>query len=176
MEGASAVVAKDTAGAGDYRGVSDPGFKFRLERVHWLRRQGERRAQEKLAASLQRQVEGERTLDELEREIESAHGSQRAAAGGRGERPLRSGEELVAIDAYLGRLEGSRAAATEALRARVGEVEDDRRRLRAAASARQALDRLRGRRLDEHKLKAARAEGAQLDELALAAHRRGRSA
>jgi flagellar protein FliJ len=161
---------------GDYRGVRDPGFRFRLERVHWLRRQSERSAQEALAASLGRQLDSERALGELDARIETAHGAERAAAGGAGERPLRSGEELVAMEAYLGRLEGSRAAAAQALRERVGQVEDDRRRLLAAASARQALDRLRGRRLGEHRRAAARAEGAQLDELALAGHRRRRVA
>ena len=158
------------------RDVSDPGFRFRLERVHWLRRQSERSAQEALAVSLERQLDGERALGDLDARIESAHGSERAAASAFGERPLRSGEELVAMEAYLGRLEGSRAAAARALREREGQVEDDRQRLLAAASARQALDRLRGRRLGEHRRAAARAEGAQLDELALAAHRRRRAA
>ncbi len=150
-------------------GVRDPGFRFRLERVHWLRKQSERSAQEALAASLERQLDSERAVDSLDERIEAAHGSQRSTASA-------SGEELVAMDAYLGRLEGSRAAAAQALRLRQGEVEEERRRLLAAASARQALDRLRGRRLGEHRLAAARAEGAQLDELALAAHRRGRAA
>lgn len=160
---------------GDYRGVNDPGFKFRLERVHWLRRQSERSAQEALAVSLERRLDSERALGELDQRIESAHEAERSSAEAGG-RQLRSGEELVAIEAYLGRLRGSRAAAARDLREREGAVEDDRRRLLAAASARQALDRLRGRRLGEHRRETARLEGAQLDELALAAHRRGRAA
>lgn len=156
--------------------MRDSGFRFRLERVHWLRRQGERRAQEALAASLERQLDGERALMELDEEIASAHERERSATAAAGERPLRGGGELVATDAYRNRLEGSRAAAAWELRERRGEVEEDRRRLLDAAGARQALDRLRDRRLDEHRLATARAEGAQLDELALAAHRRGRAA
>jgi flagellar export protein FliJ len=154
--------------------VKDPGFRFRLERVHWLRQQSERSAQEALAASLGRRQDSERSLRALDERIEGAHVAERSAAGNGGE--LRSGEELVAMEAYLGRLEGSRAAAASRLREREGEVEAERRRLLAAASARQALDRLRGRRLGEHRREMARKEGAQLDELALAAHRRGRAA
>jgi len=156
--------------------VSDPGFRFRLERVHWLRRQSERSAQEALAVSLERRLDGERALGELDTRIERAHGAERDAGGAGSQRPPRSGEELVAMEAYLGRLQGSRAAAARTLREREGQVDDDRRKLLAAASARQALDRLRGRRLGEHRREVARAEGAQLDELALAAHRRERAA
>ncbi|HVO54557.1 MAG TPA: flagellar export protein FliJ [Solirubrobacterales bacterium] len=155
--------------------MKDPGFRFRLERVHWLRQQSERSAQEALAASLRRRLDSERSLSELDARIEDAHVAEREAAASGG-RVLRSGEELVAIEVYLGRLRGSRAAAARTLHEREGEVEVERRRLLAAASARHALDRLRGRRLGEHRREAARREGAQIDELALAAHRRGRAA
>jgi len=156
--------------------VRDSGFRFRLERVHWLRRQTERGAKEALAASVGRRLEDERALEQIDETIELAQGFERAAASGVGERQMRSGEELIAMDAYLGRLEGSRAAAARNLTEREREVDDDRRRLLAAARARQALDRLRSRRLDEYQREAARREGAQLDELALASHRRGRAA
>ncbi len=156
--------------------MSDSGFKFRLERVHWLRRQSERSAQEALAISLGRRLDGERSLRRIDASIEDARASERAAVAAPGERPLRSGEDLVAMDAYLERLVGSRAAAARDLAEREGEVAERRRRLLAAARERQALDRLRGRRLGEHRRETARLEGAQLDELALAAHRRGRAA
>lgn len=144
--------------------------------MRWLRQQTERRAQEELAASLGRHREGEISLLEVDASIERAHESERAAAAAPGEELLRSGDELVAMEAYLVRLAGTRAAAARTLAERESEVDARRRSLIAAARERQALDRLRGRRLGEHRLAAARAEGAQLDELALAAHRRGRAA
>lgn len=140
--------------------------------MHWLRRQSERQAQEALAASLGRQLECERSLHEIDAMISGAQESERAAADPAGERQLRSGEELVAMEAYLERLAGNRAAAARLLNEQEGAVDSDRDRLLEAARERQALDRLRGKRLREHREEAARAEGEQLDELALAAHRR----
>ncbi len=156
--------------------MSDKAFKFRLERVRWLRQQTERRAQRELAASLGLRLESERSLREVDASIESARESERAAADHGAGSELRSGEEMVAMEIYLDRLAGSRAAAARRLAERNGEVEDRRRGLLAAARERQALDRLRGRRLSEHRQEAARAEGAALDEMALAAHRRDRAA
>lgn len=156
--------------------MRDQAFRFRLERVHGLRRQAERSAQEALAASLGRRRDSERSLREIEATIETARQAERLAAGGAGERPLRSGDELAAVSAYMERLAGNRAAASDDLCAREGEVETSRRGLLAAARERQALDRLRERRRAEHEREAARAEGAAIDELALAVHRRGRAA
>lgn len=156
--------------------MRDRPFRFRLERVRWLRQQNERSAQEALAASLGRSAAGERSLRQIDETIESAHESSRAAANAPTTGQLRSGEELLAMDVYLERLAGSRAAVARELAQRRIEVEADRRRLLAAARERQALDRLRGRRKSEHEREQARSEGAELDELALAAHRRGRTA
>ena len=157
-------------------GVSDQAVRFRLERVHGLRGQAERSAQEALAASRGRQVDSERSLREIEATIEGARETERRSATGQGERPLRDGNELAAVSAYMERLSGNRAAAARDLCDRDGEVEASRSGLLAAARERQALDRLRERRLAEHTRKAARAEGAAIDELALAVHRRGRAA
>lgn len=156
--------------------MREQAFQFRLERVHGLRRQAERSAQEALAASLGRQLDSERSLGEIEATIEGARAAERLAATESGERVLRSGDELTAANAYLERLAGSRAAAVRDLSERECEVEQSRRGLLDAARERQALDRLRERRLAEHEREAARAEGAQIDELALAVHRRGRAA
>ena len=156
--------------------MSDKAFKFRLERVRWLRQQTEQRAQQELATSLGRRLDSELALGEIDASIEGARESERAAAGATAEGRLRGGEEMVAMELYLERLAGSRAAAARRLAERNGEVDDRRRGLLAAARERQALDRLRGRRLSEHRQEAARVEGAALDEMALAAHRRGRAA
>lgn len=156
--------------------MSDQVFRFRLERVHGLRRQAERSAQEALAASLGRRLESERALGELEATIEGAREAEREAATGAGERVLRSGSDLIAVNAYMERLAGNRAAAVRDLGEREGDVVASRQGLLVAARERQAMDRLRERRQAEHLREAARVEGAQLDELALAVHRRGRAA
>lgn len=156
--------------------MSKTVFRFRLERVRRLRKQAERAAQEELAASLGRRNEGERSLQAIDAEIDGAIAAERRAAGGASPAPARSGNELVAMDAYLERLAGSRAAAVRELALREAEVEERRDALLDAARERQALDRLRERRRSEHERDALRAEGGQLDELGLAAHRRGRAA
>jgi flagellar FliJ protein len=153
--------------------VNDKVFRFRLERVRWLRQQTEQRAQEELAASLGCRMESERSLNEVDASIESAREAERSASYAEA---ARTGEEMRAMENYLVRLAGSRAAAARNLAERNGEVDDRRRNLLAAARERQALDRLRGRRLSEHRQETARAEGAELDELALSAHRRGKAA
>jgi flagellar FliJ protein len=154
--------------------VTERPFRFRLERLRWLRQQAERSAQEELAASLGRQRSDERSLREIEATIAGARESERAAAAPSD--PPRSGSELAAANAYLERLAGRRALAARELAASSGEVDERRRSLQLAARERRALDRLRDRRRAEHSLEATRSEGAQLDELALAAHRRGRAA
>lgn len=143
--------------------------------MRWLRQQTERSAQEELATSIGRRLSSERSLQEIDATIEGAQESERSAARDGGAQ-ARSGEELLAMDAYLERLAGTRAAAARNLAESEGEVADRRGTLVAAARERQALDRLRDRRLAEHRQEATRAEGGQLDELALAAHRRGSSA
>jgi hypothetical protein len=61
-------------------GVKDPWFRFRLERVPWLRQQSERSGQEALVASLERRSESERRLREVDERIESARLGSRLAA------------------------------------------------------------------------------------------------
>lgn len=150
--------------------MKEPVFRFRLERVHSLRKQAERAAQESLASSLGRRREGERSLDDIDRRIEAARSAARRDSGEPG--ATATGSDLRAADRYLERLAGRRASAVRDLRQREVEVEERRRELLEAARERQALDRLRGRRRSEHRLAAARAEGEHLDELALAVHRR----
>lgn len=151
--------------------MNDPAFRFRLERVHSLRKQAERAAQESLANSLGRHQDGERSLQDVEATIAAARAASRRTAHEAGGLPA-TGSDLQAVDMYLERLSGRRASAVRYLLEREAEVADRRRSLLAAARERQALDRLRGRRRSEHERAAARAEGEQLDELALAVHRR----
>lgn len=149
--------------------MTERGFKFRLERVHDIRRQRERGAQEELAVALGRQAGEEAALGLVDASIAEAREQVRGASGC-GE--VLSGTDLAASQAYLERLAGRRAVAVRDLNASRDEVGRRRGDLEVAARERQALDRLRDRRRAEHDRELARAEGAQLDELALAGHRR----
>jgi flagellar FliJ protein len=140
--------------------------------VHDIRRQRERGAQEELAAALGKQAGEEAALGEVDATIADACERIRGASG-YGE--VRSGIDLAASQAYLERLAGRRAVAVRDLNASRDEVGRRRSALEAAARERQALDRLRDRRRAEHDREVARAESAQLDELALAGHRRRRA-
>jgi flagellar FliJ protein len=149
--------------------VTERPFRFRLERVHDIRRQRERGAQEGLAAALGRQAGEEAALGQVDATIEDARERFRGGAAGG---DLRPADQLAASQAYLERLAGRRAVAVRDLNASRDEVGKRRRELEAAARERQALDRLRDRRRAEHLRELARGESAQLDELAIAGHRR----
>jgi flagellar FliJ protein len=151
--------------------VTERPFRFRLERVHDIRRQRERGAQEGLAAALGRQAGEEAALGQVDATIEDARERFRGGAGGN----LHPADQLAASHAYLERLAGRRAVAVRDLNASRDEVGERRRELEAAARERQALDRLRDRRQAEHVRELARGESAQLDELAIAGHRRRRA-
>ncbi|MFT3865954.1 MAG: flagellar export protein FliJ [Solirubrobacterales bacterium] len=153
--------------------MTERPFRFRLERVHDIRKQKERGAQEELAAALGREADEERGLAGVDATIEGARERFRDVASGADE--ALPGSDLAATNAYLERLAGRRAVAVRDLNASRDEVGRRRRDLADAARDRQALDRLRDRRQSEHSREAARAESAQLDELALAGHRRRQS-
>jgi flagellar FliJ protein len=152
--------------------VTERSFRFRLERVHDIRRQKERGAQEELAAALGEQAGQEAALGQVDATIAAARDRFRGASGAG---DVLSGSDLAANQAYLDRLAGRRAVAVRDLNASRDEVGRRRSALEAAARERQALDRLRDRRRAEHDREVARAESAQLDELALAGHRRRRA-
>ena len=152
--------------------MTEKPFRFRLERVHDIRRQAERGAQEELAGALGRQATEERSLGQVDETIEAARRRFRDVASGNAD--SRPGEDLAATNAYLERLAGRRAVAVRDLNLSLDEVDRKRSSLELAARERQALDRLRDRRRAEHDREMARAEGAHNDELALAGHRRRR--
>jgi flagellar protein FliJ len=149
--------------------VTERPFRFRLERVHDIRRQRERGAQEDLAAALGRQADEEAALGQVDATIADARERVRSTAGGG---DLHQAAELAAGHAYLERLAGRRAVAVRDLNASRDEVGRRRSELEAAARERQALDRLRDRRRAEHDRELARGESTRLDELAIAGHRR----
>ncbi len=152
--------------------MTERPFRFRLERVHDIRRQAERGAQEELAAALGREAGGEAALGHVDAALADAREQLRSGAAGPGESV--PGTELAAANAYLERLAGRRAVAVRDLNSSRDEVLARRLDLQAAARERQALDRLRDRRRAEHDREAQRSESARLDELALVGHRRRR--
>ena len=149
--------------------MTGPSFTFRLERVRALRERAEDHAKEELAASLTQRLREEGMLRAAETELEAARMQRRgsACAG------AASGEELLAAQAYLERTARRREAAALDLDRQEAEVDARRVALTAAARERAVLEKLKERRRSEHAAWAARREGAALDELALAMHRRG---
>lgn len=149
--------------------METPSFTFPLERVRSLRERAEERAREELSAEL-------RTRDELSAALQAAHdavdaarvASRHAAASGRV-----AVTELLGRQTFIERREQLRAEASLDLDRQEAEVAVSRQRLAAAARDRQAIDKLKERRKAEHEAEWALKIQNQLDELALAVHRRG---
>ena len=145
--------------------VGSPHFTFRLERVRALRERAEDQAKEDYASSLAHRLEGAAMLRAAAEHRDQARSGMRPAAA-------LSGMDLLASQAWLDRLELAREAAELELDRRDAEVEARHVALVRAASERHALERLAERRRAEFALESNRREGAELDELAAAGHRR----
>ena len=149
--------------------METPSFTFPLERVRSLRERAEERAREELSAEL-------RTRDELAAALQAARdaidgaraASREAVASGRV-----AVTELLGRQTFIERREQLRAEASLNLDRQEAEVAVSRERLAAAARDRQAIDKLKERRKAEHEAEWALKIQNQLDELALAVHRRG---
>jgi flagellar FliJ protein len=150
--------------------VETPSFTFRLERVRTLREQAEDRAREELAAELRARIAVEAMLRQATEAVATARAAGRDAATG-GQRV--SAMSLVQSQAYLERIEQARVEASLDLDAKDAEVAARRDALAAAARDRQAIEKLEERQRAEHDAEWARRNQNQLDELALAVHRRG---
>lgn len=143
-------------------------FRFPLERLRALRERGEELAKQELAGALARRARCAERLRAMGDELSGAFAAQRAAASA----GPASAAELAAYQAYVERIEQVREAGQRDLDRHEAEVGARREALREAARQRQALERLKERRRAEHAQALARAEGAVLDEIALAQHRR----
>ena len=148
--------------------MTGPSFTFRLERVRALRERAEDHAKEELAASLSGRTHGEGMLRAATAELEAARAHRRESAVGEAAR----GEDLLAAQAYLEKTALCREAAALDLDRRDAEVDARRVALEHAARERQVLEKLKERRRSEHAVRAARIEGAAIDELAIGLHRR----
>ncbi len=142
-------------------------FRFRLERVRELRERKEDEAKRALAEAMAEHFRAEERLRDAERQIEGARAAQLDATGG-----PRSGDDLVARQAYLERTESDREASRQVVTRSEARVETQREELTQAARDRQALERLKQRREAEYVREAARVESQLLDEIAIINFRR----
>jgi flagellar FliJ protein len=158
---------EETAGPADYRAMSTPSFRFRLERVRALREHDEDLAKEALAGALVRRQYGETRLVEARRRVAAAQAAQLDATA----RPS-TASDLVARQAYLERTEVAQHATRHDLDRRERDLVGRRSALTAASRDRQALERLKERRLADHHLEMARLEDQTLGEIAINGFRR----
>jgi len=142
-------------------------FNFRLERVRALRERFEDQAREELAASLSVRLKGEAMLRAATQNYKLAQETRRQSAGHE-----LSGQDLLASQAYMERTSRLRQAAELELDRRDAEVDARRTALVAASRDRQVLERLKERRLADHRRESDRVEAGLLDEMAIATHRR----
>ncbi|WP_372791838.1 flagellar export protein FliJ [Paraconexibacter sp.] len=153
-------------------------FDFGLERVRKVRAHAEDRAKEALAASIAHRLRGEATLQSVSEQIRTAQDSHREGLfdGDAGQTAVIDPSALVRRQAYLERLERTRIVAALEVDRAEAEVDARRQVLTGASRKREVLDRLRDRQAATHALAWNRHQGAQLDEIALQAHIRGRAA
>ena len=150
--------------------METPSFTFRLERVRTLRERAEERAREELATELRARLRGEAMLKQAADAVSAARSAGRGATvAGR----VGSVIAMQAAQAYLERTEQVRATAEIDLARQEAEVAIRREALASAARDRQAIDKLKERQQADHDAEWARRTQNQLDELALAVHRRG---
>jgi flagellar FliJ protein len=142
-------------------------FKFRLERVRAMRERSEDEAKEGLAQSMAARARGAGRLSESATQVQAARDGQLGAAT-RGVNV----EHMLAHQAFIERTERAQQAAEIDLSRQDAEVAARRVALQEAARDRQVLEKLKDKQATAHRREAERVESRQIDELALAAHRR----
>jgi flagellar FliJ protein len=147
--------------------MNGPSFRFSLERVRALRERTEGQAMQALADAMQDQQRSEREADEAAERLARARAAQLGAAT----LPT-SAHDLIARQAYLERSEQAHRVSREVLGRSAAQVEQRRQVLTEAARERQALDRLKEHRRQDHEREAARVQSAELDEIAINGFRR----
>ena len=146
-------------------GVKEVPFKFGLERVRGVRVHAEDRAREALAASLNERSRGAAMLAAAAELVERARDERRDGASAE-----LSGQDLLAQQLWLERVERHRQDAELEHDRRDADLQASRQALSLASQRREALDRLKQRRAEEHARSEARRAGAFLDEIALSNH------
>jgi len=140
---------------------------FSLERLRQLREHDEQLAKEAFAASLGQRLRGEATLRHAQHAVQASEDAARGAVVAK-----RSGQDLVAAQAWMDRVRAGQAQAALSLDRFEAELDVRRTELGRAAQRRAVLDRLKDRHAADNRAAASRVEHALLDEVALAQHRR----
>ncbi|MGA9857856.1 MAG: flagellar export protein FliJ [Solirubrobacteraceae bacterium] len=147
--------------------MTGPSFRFRLERVRALRERHEDAAKQAFAGAMQERALSEREMEEAADRVIRAREAQLSA----GAAPI-SATELMARQAFLERTERAHRASLEDLGRREVMLQQRRNELTEAARDRQALERLKENRRQDHERAMARQEAIDLDEIALNGFRR----
>jgi flagellar FliJ protein len=150
--------AEGTGILADYRGMSSPSFRFRLERVRALRERSEDAAKQELAQAMSRRFECETQVAAAEERLVQARATAHAV--------FEHGGSLLARQAYLEAAELAHREQLQQLDLRHAEVDSRRDELAIAARERQALERLKEHRFAAHQRETLRLEGRLLDEIA----------
>jgi flagellar FliJ protein len=153
----------------DYVAVTDPSFRFRLERVRALRERKEDLAKQQLASALSRMSGSRERLQTLDVDLERARVEQRQATSVSG---AVSAAELAARQAFVERVEGQRRAGAHELSQHEAEVANRGVELGNAARDHEMLERLKERHRTQHHREAERRESNNLDEIAIDGFRR----
>jgi flagellar FliJ protein len=159
--------AEGRPGPADNLGMAGPSFRFRLERVRALRERHEDAAKQAFAGAMMDCARSEREVQAAAQRVAEARKAQLSAAS-----TPTSALELMGRQAYLERSERAHRATQEDLHRREQALIQRRRELTDAARDRQALERLKERRRNDHEREQARIEATTLDEIALNGFRR----
>jgi flagellar protein FliJ len=154
------------AGARPITGQFMSRFTFTLEAVRSLRERRESQAQESLARELATHGELVAGLQGASSRLDAARSSLPAAG------ESADGRLLAAQQLFVERREREQALAAALATAQEAEVAARREELTAAAVDRQAIERLRERRLADHLRREAQREQNSLEEIALAGRSR----
>ena len=152
--------------------MESPSFTFRLERVRSLRERAEEAAREELARELSNRVRGEALLRQATTAVSAARDTGRDTVLKSGA----SGADLLAVQAWMERVERRRLEAVADLDQRDAEVARSRVALTEAARDREVIERLKRKRRADHDAEVLRRAQIVLDEVALTVHRRGSAA
>jgi flagellar FliJ protein len=149
--------------------VSDPSFRFRLERVRALRERHEDLAKQALADAITQMSCSQDRLRSVDAHLEHARAEQRLST--RTSVPL-SGTELQARQAFLERVEVQRREGARQVQRDEAHVVDRGADLGRAAREREMLERLKERQREAHAQEEQRRESETLDEIAIDRFRR----
>jgi flagellar FliJ protein len=147
--------------------VDETPFRFGLERVRELREHDEDRAREEFAASLTRRERDAAALHAAAELVRQARDARLEGA----DTPV-TGQDLIAHQLWIERVENDRRNAELEVARRDAEIESRRQALGAAQQRREVIERLKERHRAEHQAADAIRAAAVLDEMGLAIHRR----